>query len=75
MLKRDKRGRFLKASKSYSFAHRYYFLIRWWLIGKYHCAVPKWGMRYTIAYLGNKVLWALITFCVLFTAARLTYDV
>lgn len=75
MLKRDKNGRFMKAEQSYSLLHRYYFLLRWWLIGKYHCAVPKWGKRYVAAYIGNKILWAFLTFCSLYTIASLTYDI
>lgn len=52
---------------------RYYmFLLRWFLIGKYHCDLPKWAIKYF--WLAHKLLWAFIAISIAFTVYEvLTY--
>lgn len=66
---RDPKGRFVKSASPQKCGrvHRLYFLMRWWLIGKYHCDIPRWGLRYSLAYTANKVLWGGIGYCVIYT--------
>lgn len=46
-------------------AHRAYFLVRWWLIGKYHCDIPPGYKRFW--YIMNRAFWILIFLSVAYT--------
>ncbi|QPX65315.1 putative antiholin [Campylobacter phage F341] len=52
--------------KSFSDKIKYYFFIfRWFLIGKYHCDIPQ---RYKKYYkISHRILWLNILFCVIYT--------
>lgn len=50
----------------------YYFLFRWFLIGKYHCEVSKTAKKYF--KITNFILWFIILFSVLFTYFKLVLD-
>lgn len=42
----------------------WFFLFRWFLIGKYHCDIPK---KYKCVWkITHKILWLIIIYCVLY---------
>ncbi|MGX2972867.1 hypothetical protein [Helicobacter sp. T3_23-1059] len=42
-----------------------WFIIRFWVIGKYHCNLPKWAL--SLFWLAHKVFWFFMFFCFLVT--------
>lgn len=51
----------------------YFFLFRWFLIGKYHCDIPK---KYkTIWKITHKILWLIIIYCVLYVFCEFILDI
>ena len=53
------------SAKIHAKAHRAYFLVRWWLIGKYHCDIPPSYKKFW--YIMNRVFWIVIFLCVAYT--------
>lgn len=45
--------------------HRWYFLVRWWLIGKYHCDIPPSYKKFW--YICNRAFWLVIFLSVAYT--------
>lgn len=49
--------------------HRWYFLVRWWLVGKYHCDIPPSYKRFW--WIAHKITWLLLSFCVIYTISHI----
>lgn len=65
----------LKA-KIYPFCYKMikkpFFYIRWWLIGRYFCDMPKWSKKYWVCYTANKLLWGFLAFSTIYTLYKLS---
>ena len=54
-----------KFKQAHELLHRWYFLVRFWLIGKYHCDIPPSYKKFW--YLMNRAFWLAIFLCVAYT--------
>lgn len=44
---------------------RYIMLFKWFIIGRYHCDLPKWAINTFVIV--NKLFWGIIAFSLCFT--------
>lgn len=48
-----------------AFFKKWFFLFRWWLIGRNFCDMPKWSKKWWVCYIANKLLWSFIAYCLI----------